>query len=64
MLLITDGNKRTGAFCFIWFMKKVWFEFKEKITPQALTAITLLVAESNPKDKSRIIGIILLMLKQ
>ena len=60
----TDGNKRTGAFCFIWFMKKVGFQFREKITPEALTAITLLVAESNPKDKQRIIGIILLMLKQ
>ncbi len=60
----TDGNKRTGAFSFIWFLSRVGFEFKEKITPEALTVITLLVAESNPKDKTRIVGLIMLLLKK
>ncbi len=58
-----DWNKRTGAFCFIWFLKKAWFDFSEKITPEALTVITLLVAESNPKDKERIVWLIILLLK-
>jgi prophage maintenance system killer protein len=58
----TDGNKRTGAFAFVWFLSKTNIDFKNKITPQALTTITLLVAESNPKDKDRIIGLILLLL--
>lgn len=59
----TDGNKRTGAFSFLWFMRKVGFNFESTITPEALTAITLLVAESNPKDKERIVGLIILLLK-
>jgi len=60
----TDWNKRTWAFSFIWFLQRYWFEFKEKITPEALTAITLLVAESNPKDKQRIVWLIILLLKK
>jgi len=59
-----DGNKRTGAFCFLWFLSKVGYRFESTITPQALTAITLLVAESNPKDKLRIVGLIILLLKK
>jgi len=59
-----DGNKRSGAFAFIWFMQKANLNFKEKITPEALTALTLLVAESNPKDKDRLIGLVLLLLKK
>jgi hypothetical protein len=35
---------------------------KDKITPEALTALTLLVAESNPKNKDKIIGLILQLL--
>ena len=60
----TDGNKRTGAFCFLWFLSKVGIHFRTSITPEALTAITLLVAESNPKDKTRIVGLIILLLKK
>ncbi len=59
----TDGNKRTGAFAFIWFLQKTEVSFRDKITPEALTTITLLVAESNPKDKDRIIGLVLLLLQ-
>jgi len=60
----TDGNKRTGAFSFIWFLNRAGVQFRTKITPEALTAITLLVAESRPKDKDRLIGLILLLLKK
>ena len=59
-----DGNKRTGAFSFVWFLNKAGIPYKNKITPEALTAITLLVAESKAKEKERIIGLILLMLKR
>ena len=58
----TDGNKRSGAFAFIWFLKKA-LSLPQNLTPPALTALTLLVAESNPKDKDKIIGLILLLLK-
>jgi len=59
-----DGNKRSGAFAFIWFLKKARRLNTARLTPEALTALTLLVAESNPKDKERMIGLVLLLLKK
>jgi len=58
-----DGNKRSGAFTFVWFLKQTGLLNPMRMTPEALTALTLLVAESNPKDKERMIGLILLILK-
>ena len=58
----TDGNKRSGAFSFIWFLRKAT-QLPSRLTPEALTALTLLVAESNPRDKDKMIGLILLLLK-
>jgi death-on-curing family protein len=57
-----DGNKRSGAFSFVWFLNKAGLLRKDKISPQALTALTLLVAESKPHDKERVIGLILQLL--
>ncbi len=57
-----DGNKRSGAFTFIWFLKKAGIQFEQKINPAALTALTLLIAESNPSEKDKMIGIVLLLL--
>jgi prophage maintenance system killer protein len=45
----SDGNKRSGAFSFVWFLKKAKILNTGRITPEALTALTLLVAESDPK---------------
>lgn len=59
-----DGNKRSGAFAFVWFLKKAHRLNTARLSPEALTALTLLVAESNPKDKERMIGLILLLLKK
>lgn len=59
-----DGNKRAGAFSFIRFLTKVWYNFRSKITPEALTALTLLIAQSDPKDKSQMTGLVILLLKQ
>jgi len=36
----------------------------KRLTPEALTALTLLVAESDPKDKTRVVGLILMLLKK
>lgn len=58
-----DGNKRSGAFAFIWFLKKAGIQFEQKINPAALTALTLLIAESNPSEKDKMIGIVLLLLE-
>ena len=58
-----DGNKRIGAFSFIWLLQKANLHFREKISAQTLTALTLLIAESNPREKDKMIGLILLLLK-
>ncbi len=58
-----DGNKRTGAFSFIWFLQKAWIEFKQKINPNTLTTLTLLIVQSDPKEKEKMIWLILLLLK-
>lgn len=58
-----DGNKRTGAFSFIWLLKRAGFDVAKFINPNALTALTLLTAESNPNDKNRMVGLVLLMLR-
>jgi len=57
-----DGNKRTAAFSFIWFLQKSGMSFKTKITPEALTALTLLIAESKPDSKDRMVGLVILLL--
>ena len=57
----TDGNKRSGAFSFVWFLRKTG-ALRASLTPEALTALTLLVAESKSQDKNKMIGIVLLLL--
>jgi hypothetical protein len=58
-----DGNKRSGAYSFVWFLQKAKALDVRRITPPALTALTLLVAESNPKDKDKIIKLLLTLIK-
>lgn len=53
-----DGNKRSGAYAFVWFLRQAKVLDVTRITPAALTAITLLIAESNPKDKDKMIGLV------
>ena len=61
--LFSDGNKRSWAFLFILFLAKNKILFDEKnerkINDRALVAITLLIAESNPKDKDIMVKLIL-----
>lgn len=59
-----DWNKRTWAFCFVWFLQKYNYDFKQKINSETLTTLTLLIANSDPKEKERMIGLILLLLKK
>ena len=58
-----DGNKRSGAFAFIWFLQKAVLEFKQKINPNTLTTLTLLIAQSNPNEKEKMVWLTLLLLK-
>jgi hypothetical protein len=59
-----DGNKRSGAFAFVWFLKRAKLLDPARLSPEALTALTLLVAESKTGDKDRIIGLTLLLLRR
>ena len=58
-----DGNKRSGAFAFVWFLRKAGL-LRASLSQEALTALTLLLAGSKPKDKDKMIGLILLLLKK
>lgn len=57
-----DGNKRSGAFSFVWLLHKAGYNFQQKISPETLTTLTILIAESNPDDKEKMIGIVKLLL--
>lgn len=59
-----DGNKRSGAFAFVWFLQKAGLLRRTKITPPALTAITLFIAESNPKHKDKMVRVVMQLLKK
>ena len=58
----SDGNKRIAAFLFVYFLDKSDYLFKKsgerKINDNTLTALSLLIAESDPKDKIIMIKII------
>jgi prophage maintenance system killer protein/prophage antirepressor-like protein len=58
-----DGNKRSGAFSFIWFLNRSSLLNVSRLTPAALTALTLLIAESNPKEKEKMIGLVVMLLR-
>lgn len=59
-----DGNKRSGAYAFIWYLREAKILDITRMTPPALTAITLLIAESSPKDKEKMIGLVCNFLKR
>ncbi len=59
----SDGNKRIGAFLFIWFLEKNKHRFKPsgelKINDNALVALALLVAQSDPTEKDLMIRLVI-----
>ncbi len=59
----SDGNKRSGAFAFVWFLRKVGVKGARNINPPALTAITLLIAESDPAKKDQMVALVTQMLR-
>ena len=64
----TDGNKRIGAIMFIWFLQRNKHHLKKngetKINDNALVAITLLVAQSQPNQKKVMIDLIINLIKE
>ena len=59
----TDGNKRIGAFLFIWFLEKNQHRFKSdgtiKINEAGLTTLALLIAQSDPREKEMMIKLVI-----
>ena len=61
-----DGNKRIAATLFIYFLEFYNILYKENgqvIDNNTLVAITLLIAESNPKEKDILIDLVMNFLK-
>ena len=62
-----DGNKRTASFLFVYFLDKNKYLYREtgekKINDNALTALALLIAVSDPREKDKLIKIVTNLLK-
>lgn len=58
----SDGNKRIAAFLLVWFMEKNGILYKtdgsRRLADNALVAVTLMIAESNPEDKDSMVKIV------
>ena len=63
-----DGNKRIAASCFLYFLdrNKMLYDKTNKpvIDSATLFALTLLIAESNPKDKDIILQVVISVLNR
>ncbi len=60
--VFADGNKRIAATLFIYFLNFYGILYKDgmqTIDNNTLTALTLLIAESNPKEKDIIIDLVM-----
>lgn len=64
----TDGNKRIGAFMFVWFLEKnkhlITKNGKLKINDNTLVALALLVAQSDPTSKDLMIKLIINLINE
>lgn len=64
--IFIDGNKRIAATLFIYFLQFYGLLYKDNrkiIDNNTLVALTLLIAESNPKEKEIIIDLVMNFLK-
>jgi prophage maintenance system killer protein len=62
-----DGNKRIAAALFLWFMEKNDILYRtdgsRHIADNALVAITLMIAESNPNQKDILTKVVVNLIK-
>ena len=56
----TDGNKRIGSLLFLLYLEQEGVE--HRLNPQALTALTLLIAESAPRSKDLMVRLVVNLL--
>jgi death-on-curing family protein len=59
----SDGNKRIGSFLFILFLARNNYlyskEHEKKFQDNALVALALLIAESDPKQKDILVALVM-----
>ncbi len=64
----TDGNKRIGAAMFAWFLHRNDYLYQgngqKRIANNALVAMTLLIAQSDPAHKERLITLVVNLINQ
>ena len=64
----SDGNKRIGSLLFLLYLSKNKFLYKKngenKINDNALVAVALLVAQSNPKEKESMVALVMNLLTE
>ena len=58
----TDGNKRIGSLLFLLYLKQEGMT--HRLNPQALTALTLLIAESAPRGKDLMVRLVVNLLAE
>ncbi|MCY4371461.1 MAG: virulence RhuM family protein [bacterium] len=58
----TDGNKRIGSLLFLLYLEQEGVE--HRLNPQALTALTLLIAESAPRGKDLMVRLVVNLLAE
>jgi prophage maintenance system killer protein len=63
-----DGNKRIAAALFLWFMEKNGMLYRadgtKRLADNALVAMALMIAESNPSDKELIVAMTVKLINQ
>ena len=62
-----DGNKRIASFLFVYFLDKSGYLYRltgeRKINDNTLTALSILIAESLPKEKNQMVALISQLLR-
>lgn len=65
---LVDGNKRTGAFLFTWFLQENGLlhlpSGQKRFQENTLVALTLMVAQSNPKEKDKMVKMIVTLIQK
>jgi prophage maintenance system killer protein len=64
----SDGNKRIAAMIFVWFLERNQMLYKpdgsKRLADNALVALTLMIAESNPAEKDMMVKVVVSLINQ
>ena len=57
-----DGNKRIAASLFLYFLDvngALWVDGRKRVPDSVLVAVTIMIAESNPKEKEAMVALVM-----